>query len=100
MIREICGSNIVAFKRSLYEKDNITLNTIYEEIMIGLNQSKDYEQFLQLFSTGLKAAEFFSNIMLGLNLTGLKDEVISEIDIFDLKQLACKLSLPRHVSPK
>ena len=77
-----------------------TLNAIYEEIQIGLNQSKDYDQFMQLFSTALKACEFVSNILLGLNLTGLRDDVLNEIDEFDLRQLACELSLSRYISPQ
>ena len=66
----------------------------------GLNQSKDYDQFMQLFSTGLKATEFVSNILLGLNLTGLRDDVLNEIDEFDLRQLACEFSLSRYISPQ
>ena len=99
IIDEICGDKTL-FKQSLYEKDTQTLNAIYEEIQIGLNQSKDYEQFMQLFSTSLKAMEFASNILLGLNLTGLRDDVLSEIDEFDLRQLACELSLSRYISPQ
>ena len=99
IIDEICGDKTL-FKQSLYEKDTQTLNAIYEEIQIGLNQSKDYEQFIQLFSTSLKAMEFVSNILLGLNLTGLRDDVLSEIDEFDLRQLACELSLSRYISPQ
>ena len=99
IIDEICGDK-TSFKQCLYEKDTQTLNAIYEEIQIGLNQSKDYEQFMQLFSTSLKAMEFVSNILLGLNLTGLRDDVLSEIDEFDLRQLACELSLSRYISPQ
>ena len=99
IIDEICGDKTL-FKQNLYEKDTQTLNAIYEEIQIGLNQSKDYEQFMQLFSTSLKAMEFVSNILLGLNLTGLRDDVLSEIDEFDLRQLACELSLSRYISPQ
>ena len=99
IIDEICGDKTL-FKQSLYEKDTQTLNALYEEIQIGLNQSKDYEQFMQLFSTSLKAMEFVSNILLGLNLTGLRDDVLSEIDEFDLRQLACELSLSRYISPQ
>ena len=99
IIDEICGDKTL-FKQSLYEKDTQTLNAIYEEIQIGLNQSKDYEQFMQLFSTSLKAMEFISNILLGLNLTGLRDDVLNEIDEFDLRQLACELSLSRYISPQ
>ena len=65
---------------------------IYEEIQIGLNQSKDYENFMQLFSTSLKVLEFLGNILLGLNLTGLQAEVLEDIDEFSLRQLACELS--------
>ena len=99
IINEICGDP-TTFKQSLYEKDTQTLNAIYEEIQIGLNQSKDYDQFMQLFSTALKAMEFVSNILLGLNLTGLRDDVLNEIDEFDLRQLACELSLSRYISPQ
>ena len=99
IINEICGDP-TTFKQGLYEKDTQTLNAIYEEIQIGLNQSKDYDQFMQLFSTGLKAMEFISNILLGLNLTGLRDDVLNEIDEFDLRQLACELSLSRYISPQ
>ena len=99
IIDEICGDK-TTFKQSLYEKDTQTLNAIYEEIQIGLNQSKDYDQFMQLFSTSLKAMEFISNILLGLNLTGLRDDVLNEIDEFDLRQLACELSLSRYISPQ
>ena len=99
VIDEICG-DITTFKQSLYSKDTQSLNAIYEEIQIGLNQSKDYEQFMQLFSTSLKAMEFVSNILLGLNMTGLRDDVLSEIDEFDLRQLACELSLSRYISPQ
>ena len=55
---------------------------------------------MQLFSTSLKAMEFVSNILLGLNLTGLHDDVLSKIDEFDLRQLACELSLSRYISPQ
>ena len=99
IIDEICGDK-TSFKQSLYERDTQTLNAIYEEIQIGLNQSKDYEQFMQLFSTSLKAMEFVSNVLLGLNLTGLRDDVLNEIDEFDLRQLACELSLSRYISPQ
>jgi len=68
------------------------LKFIYEEIQIGLNQSKDYENFMQLFSTSLKVLEFLGNILLGLNLTGLQAEVLEDIDEFSLRQLACELS--------
>lgn len=100
IIDEICGNDYTGFKQSLYEKDTQTLNNIYEEIRIGINQSKDYEQFMHMFSTGLKSAKFISNILLGINLTGLRDEVLEEIDEFDLRQLACGLSLSRYISPQ
>ena len=89
-----------SFKQSLYEKDMQTLNYIYEELQIGLNQSKDYENFIQLFSTSLKSLEFISNILLGINLAGLRDEVLNDIDEFTLRQLACELSVSRYISPQ
>ena len=100
IIQNICGDNPILFKQKLYEKDIATLNIIYEEIQIGINQSKDYEQFMYMFSTSLKAAEFISSLMLGLNITGLKDDILEEISEFDLRQLACELSVSRYVSPK
>ena len=51
IIEGICGSNPRSFKHSLYGKDIKTLTVIYEEIQIGLNSSKDYEQFMNMFST-------------------------------------------------
>ena len=99
IITDICGETN-AFKHSLYGKDIKTLTVIYEEIQIGLNSSKDYEQFMNMFSTTLKCIEFVSNILLGISITGLQDEVLNEIDEFDLRQLACELSLSRYVSPQ
>ena len=99
VINEICGDP-TTFKQCLYEKDTQTFNAIYKEIQIGLNQSKDCDQFMQLFSTALKATEFVSNILLGLNLTGLRDDVLNEIDEFALRQLVCELSLSRYISPQ
>ena len=100
IIQNICGDNPVLFKQKLYEKDLATLNIIYEEIQIGINQSKDYEQFMNMFSTSLKCAEFISSIMLGINISGLKDDILEEISEFDLRQLACELSVSRYISPK
>ena len=76
------------------------LNYIYEELQIGLNQSKDYENFMQLFSTSLKSLEFISSILIGINLAGLRDEVLNDIDEFTLRQLACELSVSRYISPQ
>ena len=81
-------------KQSLYSRDNKTLKVIYEEIQIGLNSSKDFEQFMSLFSTSIGCLEFVSNILLGIKLTGLRDEILDEIDEFDLK------SLSRYISPQ
>ena len=92
--------DIYLFKQSLYEKDIATLNVIYEEIQIGINQSKDYEQFMNMFSTSLKLTEFISSIMLGINIAGLKDSILEEISEFDLRQLACELSVSRYVTPQ
>ena len=99
IINELTGDK-AAFKQSLYSKDLKTLTVIYEEIQIGLNSSKDYEQFINMFSTSLKCIEFVSNILLGISITGLQEEVLREIDEFDLKQLACELSLSRYISPQ
>ena len=87
-------------KQSLYTRDIKTLKVIYEEIQIGLNSSKDYEQFMNLFSSSIRCLEFVSNILLGIKLTGLRDEILDEIDEFDLKQLACELSLSRFITPQ
>ena len=100
IIYEICGDDLSSFKHGLYGETTQRLNSIYEEIQVSLNSSKDYEQFMQMFSTGLKSAEFVSNLLLGLNITGLRDEVLEEIDEFDLRQLACELSLSRYISPQ
>ena len=48
IIQSICG-NSVLFKQRLYEKDLASLTIIYEEIQIGINQSKDFEQFMYMF---------------------------------------------------
>jgi len=53
IISELYGDQSL-FKQSLYGKDNQQLRLINEEIQIGLDQSKDYENFMQLFSTTLK----------------------------------------------
>ena len=45
IIQSMCG-NPVLFKQKLYEKDLAGLTVIYEEILIGINQSKDFEQFM------------------------------------------------------
>ena len=94
IIQSMCG-NPVLFKQKLYEKDLASLTVIHEEIMIGINQSKDFEQFMYLFSSSLQITEFISSILLGMNITGLKDELLNEISEFDLRQLACELSLSR-----
>ena len=99
IIQSICG-NPVLFKQRLYEKDLASLTIIYEEIQIGINQSKDFEQFMYMFSSGLQIAEFVSSILLGMNITGLKDDLLTEISEFDLRQLACELSLSRYISPQ
>ena len=78
IIQSMCG-NPVLFKQKLYEKDLAALTVIYEEIMIGINQSKDFEQFMYLFSSTLQITEFVSSILLGMNITGLKDELLNEI---------------------
>ena len=70
IIRSMCG-NPILFKQKLYEKDLASLTTIYEEIMIGINQNKDFEQFMYLFSSTLQITEFVSSILLGMNITGL-----------------------------
>ena len=100
IIEGICGSDPVGFKHSLYSKDIKTLTIIYEEIQIGLNSSKDYEQFMNMFSTSIKCIEFVSSISLGIQITGLQNEILDEIDEFDLRQLACELSLSRYISPQ
>ena len=99
IIQSICG-NPVLFKQRLYEKDLASLTIIYEEIQIGINQSKDFEQFMYMFSSGLQITEFVSSILLGMNIAGLKDDLLTEISEFDLKQLACELSLSRYISPQ
>ena len=99
IILSMCG-NPVLFKQKLYEKDLASLTVIYEEIMIGINQSKDFEQFMYLFSSTLQITEFVSSILLGMNITGLKDELLNEISEFDLMQLSCELSLSRYISPQ
>ena len=38
--------------------------------------------------------------MLGIEITGLKEEINNEITEFDIKQLACELSMSRYVSPR
>ena len=38
--------------------------------------------------------------MLGVNIAGLKDSILEEISEFDLKQLACELSVSRYVTPQ
>ena len=81
-------------------KDLAGLTVIYEEIQIGINQSKDFEQFMYMFSSANQIAEFVSSLLLGLNITGLKDELLNEISKFDLRQLACELSLSRYISRK
>ena len=75
IIQSICG-NPILFKQKLYEKDLAGLTVIYEEIQIGINQSKDFEQFMYLFSSTLQITEFVSSILLGMNITGLKDELL------------------------
>lgn len=57
-IGEICGNDLTSSKHSLYERDMQELNNIYESIQVGINSSKDYEQFMHMFSTGLKSLEF------------------------------------------
>jgi len=99
IILSMCG-NPVLFKQKLYEKDLASLTVIYEEIQIGINQSKDFEQFMYLFSSTLQITEFVSSILLGMNITGLKDELLNEISEFDLMQLSCELSLSRYISPQ
>ena len=99
IIQTMCG-NPVLFKQKLYEKDLVSLTVIYEQIQIGINQSKDFEQFMYMFSTSLQITEFVSSLVLGLNITGLKDELLNEISEFDLRQLACELSLSRYISPQ
>ena len=61
IIQTMCG-NVTLFKQKLYEKDLAALTIIYEEIMIGINQSKDFEQFMYLFSSTLQITEFVSSI--------------------------------------
>ena len=99
IIQSMCG-NVTLFKQKLYEKDLANLTVIYEEIQIGINQSKDFEQFMYLFSSSLQITEFVSSILLGMNITGLKDELLNEISEFDLMQLSCELSLSRYISPQ
>ena len=99
IIQSMCG-NPLTFKQKLYEKDLASLTVIYEEIQIGINQSKDFEQFMYLFSSSLEITEFVSSILLGMNITGLKDELLNEISEFDLMQLSCELSLSRYISPQ
>jgi len=99
IIQSMCG-NPLLFKQKLYEKDLASLTVIYEEIQIGINQSKDFEQFMYLFSSTLQITEFVSSILLGMNITGLKDELLNEISEFDLIQLSCELSLSRYISPQ
>jgi len=99
IVQTMCG-NPLLYKQKLYEKDLASLTVIYEEIQIGINQSKDFEQFMYMFSTTLQITEFVSSILLGMNITGLKDELLNEISEFDLRQLACELSLSRYISPQ
>src|SRR5690606_3343580 len=80
IIQAMCGGGEnapVLFKQKLYEKDLASLTVIYEEIQIGINQSKDFEQFMYLFSSTLQITEFVSSILLGMNITGLKDELLN-----------------------
>jgi len=99
IIQSMCG-NPILFKQKLYEKDLTSLTIIYEEIQIGINQSKDFQQFMYMFSSTIQIMEFISSLLLGLNITGLKDELLDEISEFDLRQLACELSLSRYISPQ
>ena len=39
---------------------------------------------MYLFSSSLQITEFVSSILLGMNITGLKDELLNEISEFDL----------------
>ena len=86
VVQTMCG-NPLLFKQKLYEKELAGLTIIYEEIQIGINQSKDFEQFMYAFSSTLQITEFISSILLGMNITGLKDELLNEISEFDLRQL-------------
>ncbi len=66
VILEITGGSeegLALFKQSLYEKDIPALEIIYEEIQVGINRVKDYDQFMNLFSSTLKAMEFISNLI-------------------------------------
>ena len=91
----MCG-NPLLFKQKLYEKDLAGFTVIYEEIQIGINQSKDFLQFMYIFSSTIQITELVTSLLLGLNITGLKDELLNEISEFDLRQLACELSLNRY----
>ena len=55
---------------------------------------------MYMFSSGLQITEFVSSILLGMNIAGLKDDLLTEISEFDLRQLACELSLSRYISPQ
>ena len=99
IIQSMCR-NPVLFKQKLYEKDLAGLTVIYEEIQIGIDQSKDFQQFKYMFSSTIQITEFVSSLLLGLNITGLKDELLNEISEFDLRQLARELSLSRYISPQ
>ena len=48
IIQSMCG-NVTLFKQKLYEKDLAALIIIYEEIQIGINQSKDLAIYVSLF---------------------------------------------------
>jgi hypothetical protein len=53
-----------------------------------------------MFSSGLRSLEFVTNILAGINIAGLRDEILGEIDETDLRMLACELSVSRFISPQ
>ena len=67
-----CG-NPVLFKQKLYEKDLAGLTVIYEEIQIGINQSKDFEQFIYMFSSAIQITEFVSSLLLLLIIKRIRN---------------------------
>jgi hypothetical protein len=101
-IIEMTGPTIeqMEYKQRLLEKDNVDLTTIYEEILININRSDEYKNFMDLFNTSVKSAEFISNLLLGINITGLRDDILDEISEKDLKQLACEMSVSRYITPQ
>ena len=98
-IQYIIGKDPEKFSIKLNSYTIAELKVLYDEIQMGINQSKDWENFMDALHTIIRFIELIGALAFDVNMSGIEKEILSEIDEYDLKQIACELSISRYITP-